>query len=103
MKNQRSISTLAASLAFCALASIGTAARADQVEDVNGFAAMLTLAKVDGMMDGKKDGMVSKAEYLAMMSKVWDMKAKEMQLKGDKMSADEFMRFGKFFSRGEKN
>lgn len=33
-------------------------------------------------MDSNKDGMVSKAEFLAMAAKAWDMKAAEMKVKG---------------------
>ena len=55
------------------------------------------------MIDTNKDGMVSKAEFLAVMGKVWDMKTKEMKVKGDKMTADEFKELGRFLSRGEKN
>ena len=32
-------------------------------------------------MDKNKDKLVSKAEFLEMMGKLWDMKAKEMKLK----------------------
>jgi hypothetical protein len=49
----------------------------------------------DGMvamkrMDKNKDGMVSKQEYLETMAKVWDMKAKKMNVKGDRMSLEDF-------------
>lgn len=33
-------------------------------------------------MDSNKDGMVSKAEFLAMAAKAWDMKSAEMKVKG---------------------
>ena len=42
------------------------------------------------MMDKNKDGMVSKKEYMDMMSLAWDMNAKKMGVKGDKMTTDEF-------------
>jgi hypothetical protein len=42
------------------------------------------------MMDKNKDGMVSKKEYLDMMSMAWDMNAKKMGVKGDKMTPDQF-------------
>ena len=42
------------------------------------------------MMDKNKDGMVSKKEFMDMMSMAWDMNAKKMGVKGDNMSADDF-------------
>ena len=42
------------------------------------------------MIDKDKDGMVSKKEYLDMMSKAWDMNAKKMGASGDKMTPDQF-------------
>ena len=95
MKTQRWIIMLAATLA---LSTLGTAARAENQDD-NSFSGMFTLAR----MDTDKDGMVSKAEFLAMMAKVWDMKAKEMKVKGDKMTMEDFKKVSGFLSRGEKN
>jgi Ca2+-binding EF-hand superfamily protein len=42
------------------------------------------------MMDKDKDGMVSKKEFMDMMSMAWDMNAKKMAAKGDKMTTDQF-------------
>ncbi|MEO8024198.1 EF-hand domain-containing protein [Polaromonas sp.] len=42
------------------------------------------------MIDKNKDGMVSKQEYMDMMSMAWDMNAKKMNTKGDKMTSAEF-------------
>lgn len=42
------------------------------------------------MMDKNKDGMVSKKEFMDMMSMAWDMNAKKMAVKGDKMNSDQF-------------
>ena len=42
------------------------------------------------MMDKNKDGMVSKKEYLDMMSKAWDMNAMKMGVKGDNMTRQQF-------------
>ena len=42
------------------------------------------------MMDKNKDGMVSKKEYMDMMSMAWDMNARKMGVKGDMMTADQF-------------
>jgi hypothetical protein len=42
------------------------------------------------MIDKDKDGMVSKAEYLEMAGKVFDMKVKEMKGREDKLQANHF-------------
>ena len=92
MQARRTITLIAASLA---LAAFGTTARAETQDD-NSFSGMFVLTK----MDTNKDGMVSKAEFLAMMGKVWDMKAKEMAVKSDKMSAEEVQKMTVWLSRG---
>ena len=93
MKIQRTL-VLAATTAL--LLASGSAVRAETMDD-NSFSGMFTLAQ----MDSNKDGMVSKAEFLAMMGKVWDMKAKEMAVKGDKMSGDEMKKLVTWLSRGQ--
>jgi hypothetical protein len=99
MNSSRLIAVLATSLA---LTAFGTAARADSVDD-SSFSGMFTLDRIDGMKDGKKDGMVSKAEFMMMMEKAWAMKTKEMKVKNDMMSAADFKELMGWFSRGEKN
>jgi hypothetical protein len=42
------------------------------------------------MIDKNKDSMVSKKEFLDMMSMAWDMNAKKMGAKGDKMTDAQF-------------
>jgi hypothetical protein len=42
------------------------------------------------MIDKNKDGMVSKKEFMDMMSMSWDMNAKKMGAKGDMMTPDQF-------------
>jgi len=59
---------------------------------LNSMADTLPLAKIKEMMsvkmmDTDKDGMVSRAEFLEMTGKVYDMKAKEMGAKGGKLNA----------------
>ena len=95
MKTKAFFAILATSVA---LGGFGIAAHAETDDDMS-FSGMF---KVD-RIDGNKDGMVSKAEFLAMMGKVWDMKAKEMKVKSDKMSPEEFRKFANFFPRGERN
>lgn len=87
--------TLALAATTMALLATTGAARAETMDD-NSFSGMFKPAA----MDSNKDGMVSKAEFLAMMGKVWDMKAKEMAVKGDKMSGDELQKMVTWLSRG---
>lgn len=49
-------------------------------------------------MDKDKDGMVSKKEFMAMMDKAWDMKAKEMKAKDGKMTPAQMQDFWKDFN-----
>jgi hypothetical protein len=76
------------SLALCAAALCGTgsALAAGETGDFYMFSELMGMK----MMDKNKDGMVSKKEYMDMMSKAWDMNAKKMGVKGDKMTADQF-------------
>lgn len=55
-----------------------------------------------GAMDQNKDGMVSKAEFVKMMDKSFDMAAKKMGAKGDKMTESQFKEFmdGAFGRKG---
>jgi hypothetical protein len=50
-------------------------------------------------MDKNKDGMVSKKEFMDMMSKAWDMKAKEMKVKGSNMTAEQIKELEKVLGR----
>ncbi len=70
-----------------------------QTMDDNSLDGMFQMERVDK----NKDGMVSKAEFLAMMGKAYDMKAKEMKVRGSKMKMEDYMAFSAFLSRGEKN
>jgi hypothetical protein len=71
-----------------ALGTFGASASAQTPDDAS-FSGMW---KMD-YIDKNKDGMVSKAEFMEMMGKVWDMKAKEMKIKADKMTAEEFKKY----------
>jgi hypothetical protein len=95
MNSSRLIAILATSLA---LTAFGTAARADTLAEFS-FPTMFTADQCDT----NKDGMVSKAEFMAMMDKVWAMKTKEVKAKNDKMAASDFTALMGWFSRGEKN
>jgi hypothetical protein len=83
-----------ASTAF-ALCAFGTAAHAQMPNDFS-FTGMWKMDYVDK----DKDGMVSKAEFVALMTKAWDMKSKEMKVKQDKMTAEEFKKFRESFTPG---
>lgn len=52
-------------------------------------------ARTVKMMDKNKDGMVSKAEFLAMMGEMFDMKAKAMGAKDMKMTEEQLKEFYK--------
>ena len=93
MKIQR---TLALATTTIALLAGAGAVRAETMDD-NSFSGMFGMSQ----MDGDKDGMVSRAEFLAAMARVWDMKAKEMAVKGDRMSGDEMKKLVAWLSRGQ--
>jgi len=94
MSSRKLLPFLFAALAFGVAAGN---AHAQTQEDMS-FGGMVKMDR----MDTNKDGMVSKAEFLTAMGKMWDMKAKEMKVKGDKMSSAEFLDLTYFLSRGEK-
>jgi Ni2+-binding GTPase involved in maturation of urease and hydrogenase len=87
-------------LAIATAAALGgaTSARAETNDDMS-FSGMF---KAD-RLDVNKDNMVSKAEFLAMMDKAYDMKAKEMKAKSMGMTMEQFKAFSAWLSRGEKN
>lgn len=55
------------------------------VEKDDPFQTMFHMSK----MDKNKDGMVSKAEFMAMMGKAFDMHAQEKGIKGGKMNENQ--------------
>ena len=87
-------------LALATAASLGSAglAHAETNDDMS-FSGMFKADRIDG----NKDGMVSKAEFMAMMEKAYDMKAKEMKAKPVGMTMEQFKAFTAWLSRGEKN
>lgn len=50
-------------------------------------------------MDRDKDGMVSKAEFLAMVGKLWDMHTLEINIKGSKMTPEQLRELEKKLGR----
>ena len=74
---------LAATLALSANAAF---AQAPTNAEYYPFAEIMAMK----MMDKNKDGMVSKKEYLDMMSMAWDMNARKMGVKGETMTLEQF-------------
>jgi hypothetical protein len=74
---------LAASVALCASPAF---AQGPTNAEYYPFAEIMAMK----MMDKNKDGMVSKKEYLDMMSMAWDMNARKMGVKGDHLTLDQF-------------
>ena len=83
---------IAALLATVALFPV---AHAETMDDMR-FGDIVTVK----MMDKNKDGLVSRAEFVEMMGKVWDMKARKMGVKGDRMKAVEFDEIAKYLRAG---
>jgi hypothetical protein len=52
------------------------------------------------MIDKNKDGMVSKKEFMDMMGMAWDMNARKMGAKGDKMTPDQFKEIMMYLKAG---
>jgi Ca2+-binding EF-hand superfamily protein len=94
MKNQFT-SSIVRLCVVTAMLTLTGAARAETMDDMR-FGDLMTLK----MMDKNKDGMISKAEFLEMMGKVWDAKAKKMGVKGDKMTPAEFDEIAKYLRAG---
>lgn len=92
MTQRKLISTFFVAAAL--LAGVG-AAHADGIENM-GFGDVMSMK----MIDTNKDGMVSKAEFLDMMGKLFDAKAKKMGVKGGKMTLAEFDEVLKYMRAG---
>lgn len=92
MQSKRIIAILSTAIA---LGTLGHAARAESNDDMS-FSGMFKMDRIDK----NKDKMVSRAEFLEMMGKVFDMKAKEMKVKGDKMSAEDFQQVLMYLKAG---
>ena len=92
MKTQRFVAALSAAVL---LSTAMTAARAEKDDDMS-FSGMFKMDRIDK----NKDGMVSKAEFLAMMGKVYDMKAKEMKSKGGMMNSADYQQVLMYLKAG---
>ena len=89
--NQRTLISLAAALLLAGTAG----ARAETMDDMR-FGDLMT----PKMMDTNKDGMVSRAEFLDMMGRMWDAKAKKMKVKDGKMSMSEWDEIARYMKAG---
>jgi hypothetical protein len=92
MQLKKIATTLAAATLLCAA---GTAAAAGSSEYYP-FAEIMSMK----MIDKNKDGMVSKKEFMDMMSMAWDMNAKKMGVKGDKMKTEDFTQLMQYLKAG---
>jgi hypothetical protein len=82
MSTKQIITTLAASL-MLGLTALPAMAETEADMSFDGLTKM-------ERMDKNKDGMVSKKEFLDMMSAMWDAKAKKMKMKDGMMSGEDF-------------
>jgi len=64
-------------------------------EDMS-FANMFKLDR----LDGNKDRMVSRAEFLAQMGKLWDMKTKQMRITRDVVTEQEMQQILMYMRAG---
>jgi hypothetical protein len=87
---------IAATLAAAALMGTTASAFAAGNTEYYPFAEIMSMK----MMDKNKDGMVSKKEFMDMMSMAWDMNAKKMSVKGDKMTPDELAQLMQYLKAG---
>jgi hypothetical protein len=83
---------IAAAVATTTFASLPSQAQDVRREDMVTFFQM-------NQIDKDKDGMVSKKEFLDMMSKAWDLQMKSAEPKArDKMTLEQYKAFAKMFN-----
>jgi hypothetical protein len=92
MSTKQIITTLAASL-MLGLTALPAMAETEADMSFDGLTKM-------ERMDKNKDGMVSKKEFLDMMSTMWDDKAKKMKLKDGMMSGADFKQILMYLKAG---
>ena len=92
MSTKQIITTLAASL-MLGLTALPAMAESEADMSFDGLTKM-------ERMDKNKDGMVSKKEFLDMMSAMWDAKAKKMKLKDGMMSGEDFKQILMYLKAG---
>jgi hypothetical protein len=92
MQMKKIATTLAAATALVAAASALAAGSSEYYP----FAEIMSMK----MMDKNHDGMVSKKEYMDMMSLAWEMNAKKMGVKGEKMTTEQFNQLLQYLKAG---
>jgi hypothetical protein len=92
MKTRQILAIVSTALA---LGAFGSAARAETNDDMS-FSGMFKADRIDK----NKDKMVSKAEFLEMMGKMWDMKSKEMKAKDDKFTMEQYQQIMLYMKAG---
>jgi hypothetical protein len=92
MNRNRLIATLTTATLLLAGATL---ARAETMDDMR-FGDLMS-AK---MIDHDKDGMVSRAEFIDMMGKMWDARVRKMGVKNGKMTMTEFDEILKYMKAG---
>ncbi len=80
------MSKISKALILCAAMGVSGVSMAQGAADWQMFLDMQKFTS----MDANKDGMVSKAEFMKMMEKSFDMGLKKMNAKGDKMTESQF-------------
>ena len=93
MQLKKIMTTLAAATL---LAAAGSAMAAGTVSEYYPFSDIMSMK----MIDKNKDGMVSKKEFMDMMSMAWDMNARKMGVKGDKMKSEDFQQLMQYLKAG---
>jgi hypothetical protein len=88
---------IAATLAAATLlGAAGSALAAGMGAEYYPFADIMSMK----MIDKNKDSMVSKKEFMDMMSMAWDMNAKKMGAKGGKMTSEQFSELLQYLKAG---
>lgn len=89
------LTTLAYAAAFAASLAAATSPAVAAEEDVYGYKALFASKN----MDKDKDGMISKQEFIAMVEKYFDMKAKEMGARNGKLDKQQLRDLEKTLGR----
>ena len=83
-------------LAGAALLAAASPALANTAEVDMSFDGMVAMPRIDA----NKDGRVSRKEFLERMGAVWDMKLRQMKVRGDTASAEDFKQIMLYLKAG---
>lgn len=84
-----------AAIVAVSLMALAAPAQAQTQDDMS-FAGMLKIDRIDS----NKDRMVSRAEFLAQMGKIWDMKMKQMRITRDLLNEQEMQQILQYMRAG---